>query len=186
MVIDDILAEAEQKMDKAIEVAREDFATLRTGRASAAMFNKIVIDYYGSQTPLNQIASFQTPEARMILVSPYDASAMEAIEKAIRESDLGVNPTNDGKVVRVVLPQLTEERRKEYIKVAKNKAEDARVSIRNIRRHGKDSIDQLAKDGDVGEDDARRGVKALDDLTAKHVEHVDEVLKHKEAELLEV
>ena len=184
--IDEILLEAEEKMDKAITVAKEDFATVRTGRATPAMFNKIVVDYYGTFTPVQQLASFQTPEARLILVSPYDKGASAAIEKAIRDSDLGVNPTTDGNVIRVVLPALTEERRKEYIKLAKQKAEDARVTMRNIRRHAKEQLDKLQKDGEAGEDDVRRAEKALDDLTHKHVEHVDEVLKHKEAELLEV
>jgi len=184
--IDEILLDAEDRMEKAITVAREDFATIRTGRATPAMFNKIVIDYYGAFTPLNQLASFQTPEARMIIISPYDKGAFAGIEKALRDSDLGINPTSDGAVIRVVLPQLTEERRKEFIKVAKNKAEDARISIRNIRRHAKDSLDKLQKDGDAGEDDVRRAEKQLDESTHKHVEHIDEVLKHKEAELLEV
>jgi len=185
-LIDDILLEAEAKMDKAIGVAREDFATIRTGRANPAMFAKITVEYYGTQTPLNQVASFQTPEARMILITPYDQSAMNEIEKSIRESDLGVNPTNDGKLIRVVLPLLTEERRKEYIKVARTKAEDARVSIRNIRRHAKDGLEKLMKDGDAGEDDVHRAEKQLDDVTSKHVHHVDDVLKNKESELLEV
>jgi ribosome recycling factor len=183
---DEILLEAEDKMDKAIAVAREDFATVRTGRATPTIFNKIVVDYYGTFTPIQQLASFQSPEARMIIVSPYDKGASAAIEKAIRDSDLGVNPTSDGSVIRVVLPQLTEERRKEYIKLAKHKAEEARISMRNIRRHAKESLDKLQKDGDVGEDEIRRAEKALDDLTHKHVETIDEVLKHKEAELLEV
>jgi ribosome recycling factor len=185
-LVDEVLLEAEDKMDKAIAVARDDFATIRTGRANPAMFNKVVVDYYGAMTPLNQLASFQTPEARMILITPYDKGAFQAIEKAIRESELGVNPTNDGNVIRIVLPQLTEERRKEFIKVAKGKAEDARVSIRSVRRHAKDQLDKLQKDGDVGEDEVRRAEKSLDEMTHKHVEHVDEVLKHKEAELLEV
>ncbi len=185
-MIDEILLEAEAKMDKAITVAREDFATLRTGRANPAMFAKLTVAYYGTQTPLNQVASFQTPEARMILVTPYDASAMTEIEKSIRESDLGVNPTNDGKLIRVVLPELTEERRKEYIKVARTKAEDAKISIRNIRRTAKDQLEKLMKDGDAGEDDVRRAEKHLDDVTGKHVGHVDGILKNKEAELLEV
>mgnify|MGYP000910388868 FL=1 len=185
-MIDEILLEAEDKMDKAIAVAREDFATLRTGRANPAMFAKITVEYYGTQTPLNQVASFQTPEARMIIVTPYDASAINEIEKSIRESDLGVNPTNDGKIVRVVLPELTEERRKEYIKVARTKAEDAKISIRSVRRHAKDQLEKLMKDGDAGEDDVRRAEKQLDDVTGKHVNHVDDILKHKEAELLEV
>jgi len=185
-VIDLTLLEAAEKMDKAIEVAREDFATIRTGRANPAMFNKILVDYYGTPTPINQLASFQTPEARMIIITPYDKGASAGIEKALRESDLGINPTTDGAIIRVVLPQLTEERRKEYIKVARTKAEDSRISIRNIRRHAKDTLDRLQKDGEAGEDDVRRAEKALDDLTHKHVEHVDEILKHKEAELLEV
>lgn len=185
-MIDDILLEAEAKMDKAIGVAREDFATIRTGRANPAMFAKITVEYYGTQTPLNQVASFQTPEARMILITPYDQSAMNEIEKSIRESDLGVNPTNDGKLIRVVLPLLTEERRKEYIKVARTKAEDARISMRNIRRHAKDELEKLMKDGDAGEDDVHRAEKQLDEVTSKHVHHVDDVLSNKEAELLEV
>ena len=184
--IDLVLLEAEEKMEKAIAIAREDFATIRTGRATPAMFNKIVVDYYDTLTPLNQLASFQTPEARMIIIVPYDKGAFGAIEKALRDSDLGINPTSDGNLIRVVLPQLTEERRREYIKVAKNKAEEARVSIRNIRRHAKDQLDRMQKDGEAGEDDVRRAEKHLDDVTHKHVEHIDEVLKHKEAELLEV
>lgn len=184
--IDMVLLEATEKMDKAIEVAREDFATIRTGRANPAMFSKVLVDYYGTPTPINQLASFQTPEARMILIAPYDKGASPAIEKALRESDLGINPTTDGQIIRVVLPQLTEERRKEYIKVARTKAEDSRISIRNIRRHAKDSLDKMQKDGDVGEDDVRRAEKQLDELTHRHVDHVDEILKHKEAELLEV
>jgi len=184
--IDLILLDAEEKMDKAISVAREDFSTIRTGRATSAMFTKVVVDYYGAMTPVNQLASITIPEARMIIISPYDKGSMAAIEKALRESDLGVNPSNDGDLIRISLPQLTEERRKEYIKVAKNKAEDARVSIRNIRRHAKDSLDKMQKDGEAGEDDVRRAEKHLDEVTHKHVEHVDEILKHKEAELLEV
>lgn len=184
--IDLVLLEAEEKMEKAIAIAREDFATIRTGRATPAMFNKIVVDYYDTLTPLNQLASFQTPEARMIIIVPYDKGAFGAIEKALRDSDLGINPTSDGNLIRVVLPQLTEERRREYIKVAKNKAEEARVSIRNIRRHAKDQLDRMQKDGEAGEDDVRRAEKHLDDVTHKQVEHIDEVLKHKETELLEV
>jgi len=184
--IDTVLLDAEEKMDKAISVAREDFSTIRTGRATSAMFNKVVVDYYGAMTPVNQLASIQIPEARSIIISPYDKSSMAAIEKALRESDLGVNPNNDGDIIRINLPQLTEERRKEYIKVAKNKAEEARVSVRNIRRHAKDALDKMQKDGEAGEDDVRRAEKHLDDVTHKHVEHIDEILKHKEAELLEV
>jgi ribosome recycling factor len=184
--IDEILLDAEEKMDKAISVAREDFSTIRTGRATSAMFSKVMVDYYGTLTPVNQLASFQIPEPRSVLITPYDKGSLVAVEKALRESDLGINPNNDGNVIRVNLPQLTEERRREYIKVAKHKAEDARVSVRNIRRHAKDGLDKLQKEGEVGEDDVRRAEKHLDDVTHKRVEHIDEILKAKEAELLEV
>jgi len=185
-VINDTLAEADQKMDKAVEVAREDFAAIRTGRANPSMFHKITADYYGTPTPLQQLASFTAPEARVILISPFDMGAMSAIEKAIRDSDLGVNPTDDGKTIRVVLPELTEERRKDYIKIAKAKAEEGRVAIRNIRRHAKQALDKLEKDGEVGKDDVTGAEKRLDAMTKKHTDSVDEMLKHKEAELLEV
>jgi ribosome recycling factor len=185
-MIDDTLLEAEEKMEKALEVAKEDFAAIRTGRANPAMFAKIVVDYYGTLTPVNQLASFTTPEARMVIVSPYDKGSMAAIEKAIRDSDLGVNPSNDGNIIRVALPILTEDRRKEYIKVARTKAEDAKISIRNIRRHAKDTLEKMSKDGDAGEDDVKRAEKHLEDVTGKHVHAVDELLKHKESELLEV
>ena len=185
-MIDDILLEADDKMDRTVVVAKEDFATIRTGRANPGMFAKVVVEYYGTMTPVNQLASFQSPEPRMIIVSPYDKGASNAIERAIRDSDLGVNPTSDGNVIRVVLPQLTEERRKEYIKQARHKAEEARVSVRNVRRHAKDQLDKLSKDGDASEDDVRRAEKHLDDLTAKHIATIDDVLKHKEAELLQV
>jgi len=185
-VIDDTLLEAEEKMDKAIEFAKEEFATIRTGRANAAMFSKLHVDYYGSPTPLQQLASFNIPEARTVLISPYDKSALRAIEKAIRDSDLGVNPTDDGGVIRIVLPQLTEERRKDYVKLAKAKAEDARVVVRGVRRHAKEQLDRIVKDGDAGEDDVVRAEKELDALTKKHVDLVDHLLAAKENELLEV
>jgi ribosome recycling factor len=185
-VIDDTLLEAEEKMEKAVAVAKEDFGTIRTGRAHPAMFSKIVVDYYGAPTPVNQLASFAVPEPRMAVITPYDKSALKGIERAIRDSDLGVNPTNDGTIIRVVFPQLTEERRREYIKVARHKAEDSRVSIRNVRRHAKDGLDRLAKDGEAGEDEVRRAEKHLEDVTHRYVVQVDELLRHKEAELLEV
>jgi len=185
-VIDDTLLEAEEKMDKAVSVAKEDFTAIRTGRAHPSLFNKILVDYYGAPTPLNQLASFHVADARMITVQPYDKGSMAAIEKAIRDSDLGVNPNNDGQILRIVLPQLTEERRREYSKVARQKAEDARVSIRNVRRHAKDALDKLARDGEVGEDDVARAEKQLETITKSYVEQVDELLKHKESELLEV
>jgi ribosome recycling factor len=185
-VIDETLLEAEEKMEKAVSVAKDDFSSIRTGRANPAMFNKILVDYYGAPTPVNQLASFHVADARMLTLTPFDKGSMGAIEKAIRDSDLGVNPTNDGTVIRVVFPQLTEERRKEFIKVAHRKAEDARVSIRNIRRHAKEQLDRLAKDGEAGEDDVNRAEKELEKLTARYVAGVDELLKHKETELLEV
>jgi ribosome recycling factor len=185
-VIDDTLLEAEEKMEKAVAVAKEEFSGIRTGRAHPSMFNKITAEYYGTQTPVNQLASFHMPEPRMVIIQPYDKGSMSAIEKAIRNSDLGVNPSNDGIIIRVVFPELSEERRKDYIKIARHKAEDSRVSIRNIRRHAKDSIDKLVKSGDAGEDDGRRAERELDELTHGYVTQVDELLKHKETELLEV
>jgi ribosome recycling factor len=185
-MIDDTLLEAEEKMEKAVAVAKEDFANIRTGRAHPSMFSKILVEYYGTQTPVNQLASFHMPEPRMVVIQPFDKGSLPAIDKAIRNSDLGVNPANDGVIIRVVLPELSEERRKEYIKVARHKAEDGKISIRNIRRHAKDAIDKLVKNGDAGEDDGRRGEAELDKVTATYVSQVDELLKHKETELLEV
>lgn len=185
-MIADIIKDAEHRMAGAIDHAREEFGAIRTGRAHPAMFNKILVDYYGSPTPLQQLATFQVPEARIVLISPFDRGAMAGIEKAIRDSDLGVNPANDGNVLRLVLPQLTEERRKEYIKLARHKAEEARVAVRNTRRHAIDAANKLVKDKEIGEDDARGAEKQLDQLTKKHVDQVDELLKAKEAELMEV
>ncbi|MFD0774951.1 ribosome recycling factor [Streptomonospora algeriensis] len=183
---EETLLEAEEKMEKAVVVAKEDFAAIRTGRPGPATFNKITAEYYGAQTPINQLASFAVPEPRMVVVSPFDKSSMQAVEKAIRESDLGVNPSNDGNVIRVVFPELSEERRKEYVKVVRSKAEDARVSIRNIRRHAKDSFDKSVKAGEIGEDEGHRAQEELEEITHKHVAEIDELLKHKESELLEV
>ena len=185
-MIDEALFEAEEKMEKAIEVAKDHFAGIRTGRAHPGMFQKILVDYYGAPTPLQQLASFATPEARTILINPFDKGSMQAIEKAIRTADLGVNPSTDGVVIRCVIPQLTQERRREYIRMARHEAEEARVAVRNIRRHAKDAIERFVKDGDVGEDDGTRGEKELELVTKRHIEAIDEVLKHKEAELLEV
>lgn len=185
-MIDDTLLEAEEKMDKAVAVAKEEFAGIRTGRAHPSMFNKITAEYYGTQTPVNQLASFHMPEPRMVIVQPFDKSSMGSIEKAIRNSDLGVNPSNDGTIIRVIFPELSEERRREFIKIARHKAEDSRVSIRNIRRHAKDSLDKLVKDGEAGEDEGRRAERELEDLTHNYVGQIDELLRHKEAELLEV
>ena len=183
-MIEETLLEAEEKMEKAVVVAKEDFAAIRTGRAHPAMFNKIVADYYGA--PINQLASFSVPEPRMAVVTPFDKTALRNIEQAIRDSDLGVNPSNDGNIIRVVFPELTQDRRKEYIKVAKTKAEEAKVSMRNIRRHAMDQVHKTVKDGDAGEDEGKSAEKRLDGLTKKYVDSIDELLKHKEAELLEV
>ncbi|MEV6849760.1 ribosome recycling factor [Actinoplanes sp. NPDC051411] len=185
-MIDETLFEAEEKMESAVEHAKEEFAAIRTGRATPAMFSKIMVDYYGAPTPVTQMASVGVPEPRMVIVKPYDASQLGAIERAIRDSDLGVNPNNEGSQLRIHLPQMTEERRRDMIKVARSKAEEGRVAIRNIRRRAKEQIDKLVKDGGTGEDDGRRAEKELDDTTHKYVSAVDELVKHKETELLEV
>jgi ribosome recycling factor len=185
-VIDDTLLEAEEKMERAVEHAKEEFGAIRTGRATPAMFSKILIDYYGTPTPLTQMASVGVPEPRMAIIKPYDASQLQAMEKAIRDSDLGVNPGNEGTQLRIVLPQMTEERRRDMMKVARHKGEEAKVAIRNVRRRGKEELDRIVKDGEAGEDDGRRAEKELDELTHKYVAHLDEIIKHKEAELLEV
>jgi ribosome recycling factor len=185
-VINETLDDAETRMEKAVEVTREEFAAIRAGRAHPSMFAKLTAEYYGTPTPIQQLASFTQPEARVILISPYDMGAMSAIEKSIRDSDLGVNPANDGKVLRCVFPELTEERRKEYVKVARTKAEEGRVAVRNIRRHAKQALEKLEKDGEVGKDDVTGAEKKLDASTKKHTDQIDELLKHKETELLEV
>jgi ribosome recycling factor len=185
-VIDDTLLEAEEKMERAVDHAKEEFGAIRTGRATPAMFAKVIIDYYGTPTPLPQMASIAVPEPRMAIIKPYDASQMAAMEKAIRDSDLGVNPNNEGTQLRIVLPQMTEERRRDMIKVARHKGEEAKVAIRNVRRRGKEELDRIVKDGEAGEDDGRRAEKELDDLTQRYVGQVDDLVKHKEVELLEV
>ncbi len=185
-MIEDTLFDAEEKMEKAVLVVKDDLSTLRTGRANPNMFGRIVIDYYGAPTPLTQMATINIPEARMAVIKPYDAGQLGAIEKAIRDSDLGVNPGTDGIVIRVVFPQLTEQRRRELGKTARGKGEDAKVSIRNVRRKAKDTLDKMSKDGDAGEDEVGRAEKELQSLTDQYVAQVDDLVKHKEAELLEV
>ena len=185
-MIDESLFEAEEKMEKTVEAAKEAFAGIRTGRAHPGMFQKVLVDYYGAPTPLQQLASFQNPEARTIIISPFDKSSMHAIEKAIQVADLGVNPSNDGNIIRCVMPVLTEERRREYVKMAHSQAEDAKVSVRNVRRSAKTTLEKLVKDGEVGEDEGARAEKELEAVTKRHVDQIDELLKHKEAELLEV
>jgi ribosome recycling factor len=185
-VIEETLLEAEEKMDKAVEVAKEDFASIRTGRANPGLYNKVLVDYYGSPTPLQQLASFAIPDARTILITPFDKTALRDIERALSDSEVGANPSNDGNVIRITIPDLTQERRKEYVKIVKTKGEDAKISIRNIRRKAKVTLDKLVKDGEAGEDEGSRAEKELDSLTKAHVDGIDELLKRKEAELLEV
>ncbi|MER3387083.1 MAG: ribosome recycling factor [Microcella pacifica] len=184
-MIADVLAEAADKMTKAVEVAKEDFSTVRTGRANPQLFQKILVDYYGSPTPLAQLASLQNPEARTLIITPYDKTALKEIERAIVNfPNLGASPNNDGEIIRVTMPELTEERRKEYVKIVKGKAEDCKVAIRNIRRKAKDDLDALKSE--VGDDEVARAEKDLEALTKKHTDAADEALKKKEAELLEV
>jgi ribosome recycling factor len=184
-VIADVLSDATARMHKAVEVAKDDFASVRTGRANPQLFQKIMVSYYGTPTPLSQLASLQNPEARTLVVTPYDKSALKEIEIAIRDTpNLGENPSNDGNIIRVTLPELTEERRKEFVKIVRSKAEDARVSVRNIRRKAKDDLDALK--GEVGDDEVSRGEKELEHITKSNVDAIDDALKRKEAELLEV
>lgn len=185
-MIDEILFESEERMSHTVEHTREDLITIRTGRANPAMFNGVIADYYGVPTPITQMSSISVPEPRMLLIKPYEMSSMGAIENAIRNSDLGVNPTNDGQVLRVNIPQLTEERRKEMVKVAKGKGEDGKIAIRNIRRKGMEQLKKLQKDGDSGEDEVNAAEKELDKVTARYIEQIDAVVSRKEAELLEV
>lgn len=184
-MISDVLAEAKEKMAKAVDVVHEDFQTVRTGRANPALFQKIMVEYYGQLTPLAQLASLQNVEARTIVVTPYDKSAMKDIEKAITNfPNLGASPSNDGEVIRVTMPELTEDRRKEYVKIVRQKAEDGRVSVRSVRRKAKDDLDSLTSE--VGEDDVARAEKELEAVTKSHIDQIEEALKKKEAELLEV
>ena len=185
-MINDILNEADGKMDKSVAATREEFATIRAGRAQPSMFSKIMVDYYGTPTPIQQLASFTAPEARIILVQPFDVGAMANVEKAIRESDLGVNPANDGKMLRCVFPELTEDRRKEFIKLAREKAEGGKVAVRQVRQKAKQNLERLEKDGEAGKDDVTGAEKRLDGITKQHTDAIDELLKAKEAELLEV
>ncbi|MGC4932601.1 ribosome recycling factor [Gordonia sp. DT30] len=185
-MIDDTLLDAEEKMEKAVSVAREDMGSIRTGRANPAMFSKITIDYYGATTPITQVAGINTPEPRLVVIKPYEAAILRDIETAIRNSDLGVNPTNDGTLIRIAVPQLTEERRKDLAKQARGKGEDAKVSIRNIRRKAVEELKRIQKDGEAGEDEVVRAEKDLDKVTATYVAQIDDLVKHKESELLEV
>ncbi len=185
-MIDETLFEAEEKMEKAVSVAREDLSSIRTGRATPGMFSRIVIDYYGAMTPITQVSGITIPEARLVVIKPYEAGTLRDIENAIRNSDLGVNPSNDGVLIRIALPQLTEERRRDYAKQARGKGEDARVSVRGVRRKAMDELARIAKDGDAGEDDVARAEKELQQVTDRTVAQIDEMVKHKESELMEV
>jgi ribosome recycling factor len=186
MTAESTLKDADHKMKRAVEVTREEFSGVRTGRATPAILNRVTVDYYGTPTPMNQLASFSVPEPRLLMIQPYDRNAMAAMEKAIMQSDLGLTPSNDGQVIRLSFPQLTEERRKELIRVVHQRAEEGRVSVRNVRRHAKDDLERLKKDGQISEDDLNRSEKELQRLTDQHVEEIDELLSHKEKELMEV
>ena len=186
MAADDLIKDAETRMGKSVEHARNEFNTVRTGRASAALLDRIQIDYYGTQTPLKQLASINAPEARLLTVQPFDPGSIKAIEKAIMESELGLTPSNDGKLVRLPIPQLTEERRKELVKVVRNLAEGHRVAVREIRRDAMRHLKELVVNGEVGDDDERRAEDRVQKLTDEHTKQIDEQLKHKEAEIMEV
>jgi len=186
MAADDLIKDAETRMGKSVEHARNEFNTVRTGRASAALLDRIQIDYYGTQTPLKQLASINAPEARLLTVQPFDPGSIKAIEKAIMESELGLTPSNDGKLVRLPIPQLTEERRKELVKVVRNLAEEHRVAVREIRRDAMRHLKELVVNGEVGDDDERRAEERVQKLTDEHTKQIDEQLKHKEAEIMEV
>jgi ribosome recycling factor len=186
MTLDEIITDTVHRMDQAVEKVSEDFAGIRTGRANPQLLHRILVEYYGTPTPLQQLANFSVPEPRMLLVNPFDKSSVNAIEKAIREADLGLNPANDGGTIRCVFPELTEERRKEYIKLAKHAAEDGRVAVRNVRRHARDAMQKLEDDGEVGKDEHERYSKKLESITAEHVARIDKSLEGKEQELLEV
>jgi ribosome recycling factor len=184
--IEDFLADCERRMDKTIEATRTEFNSVRTGRASPALLDRITIDYYGTPTPLKNMATISAPEARMLTVQPYDQTQVRAIEKAIQESDLGLTPGNDGKLIRLPIPQLTEERRKELVKIVRKYAEEGRVAVRNVRRDVMRHLEELVRNGDVGDDEERRAEGQVQKLTDDHVERIDELLKHKEAEIMEV
>lgn len=185
-MIDETLFDAEERMEKAVSVAKDDLASVRTGRASPNMFSRVAVEYYGAMTPINQLASISVPEARMVIIKPYDAGSLRSLEKAIRESDLGVNPSNDGQLIRVIVPQLSEERRREMMKVARGKGEDARVTVRSVRRKAMDELHRIVRDGEAGEDEVGRAEKELQGVVDRYVHQIDELVKNKETELLEV
>ncbi|QOR48374.1 ribosome recycling factor [Trueperella pecoris] len=185
-MIEEALLEGEEMMEKALGALRNEFSKIRSGRANPELFSSLMVDYYGAPTPMQQIASVTVPEARTVIITPYDRSAMKDIEKAIRDADLGVNPTDDGQVLRINLPALTEERRKEYVKLARSKAEDSKISIRSARRKAKDALERIKKDGEAGEDEVDRAEKELEALTKKFTEQADVLLEGKEKDLMEI
>lgn len=184
--MDAIISDAEDRMTKSVASLEEELAGLRTGRASSAMFDRIRIDYYGTPTPLNQVASVSVPEPRLVVIQPWDKQALPAIEKAIQSSELSLNPSNDGKVIRISIPPLTEERRKEIVKLAKNTAEQGRVAVRNIRRDANDELKKAEKSGEISEDDLKRGEERVQKLTDSFIEQINEMLSAKESEILEI
>ncbi|HSK23555.1 MAG TPA: ribosome recycling factor [Egicoccus sp.] len=186
MDLDDVVLDAEHRMDQAVEKVSQDFGSIRTGRANPQLLNRIMVDYYGAPTPLQQLANFAVPEPRILLVNPFDKGSVNQIEKAIRESDLGLNPATDGGTIRCVFPELTEERRRDFIKLAKTAAEDGKIAVRNVRRSARDQMQKLEDGGDVGADEHDRYQKMLEDMTAKHVAQIDKLLEQKEKDLLEV
>ena len=186
MIQDEVRTEARNRMRKSIDHLREEFSRVRTGRANPALVERLTVDYYGAEVPLQQIAGVSVPDARMLQINPYDANAIGAIEKAIQESDLGLNPNNDGKVIRLTFPQLTEERRKELVKLVRHRAEEARVAVRNVRRSARGDLEEFTKEGEISEDDLARAEKDLEKITHDVIEEIDELLKRKEEELMEV
>ncbi len=185
-VIEDLMREAEVKMDKSVEVLRQELDNIRTGRAAPSLIERVQVEYYGALTPLQQLAGINAPEARLLVVQPYDRNAIGAIEKALQKSELGLNPSNDGVVIRIPFPQLTEERRRDFAKIVKHKAEEARVSIRNIRRDELHGLEKLEKEGELSQDDVKRAQEQLQKVTDRHVARVDEISERKEIEILEV
>src|SRR5262245_51384173 len=183
---EELIKGAQDKMVKSVEHARSEFSTVRTGRASASLLDRIEVDYYGTQTPLRQLATINVPEPRMLTVQPFDPSSIKAIEKAVMESDLGLTPSNDGKLVRLPIPQLTEERRKELVKLVRRYAAEGRVAVRNVRRDVMGHLEELVRNGDVGDDEERRAAPQVQRRTDDHVKRIDDLLKHKEAEIMEV
>jgi ribosome recycling factor len=185
-MLDDIIADATRRMDAAVEKVSDDFSAIRTGRANPQILSRLTVNYYGVPTPMQQLANFSVPEPRILIVNPFDRGTVNDIERAIRESDLGLNPSTDGAIIRCVFPELTEERRRDYIKMAKTTAEDGKIAIRNVRRSARDDMQKLEDDGEVGADEHDRYTKKLEEITGQHVARVDKLLEHKEQELLEV